>query len=101
MSSVLSKPDMGENNRTEGGPGCTLGLQKLRISLPMCYYFLPCKWWDGRGGDERKNRREEWEVVETWVKNAKPEHCYLFFIPLEHRQCPHDSQAPEMRAAKG
>lgn len=101
MSSVLSKPDTGENNRTEGGLRCTLRLHKLRISLPMCYYFLPCKWWGGRGGDEKKNRRGEWDVVETWVKNAKPEHYYLFFIPLGHWQCLRDSQASEMRAIKG
>lgn len=101
MSSVLSKLDTGENNRTEGGPGCALGLHKLRISLPSRYYFLPCKWWGGRGGDEKKNGKGEWGVVETWVKNAKPEHCYLVFIPLEHWQYSCDSQALKIRVAKG
>lgn len=83
----------GENNRTEGGPGCILGLHKLGISLPLHYYFLPCTWWGGRGGDEEKTRWGEWGVVETWVKNAKPEHCYLVFIPLEPWQYPQDAQA--------
>ena len=58
MSSVFSKPDTGENNRTKGGPGYTLGLHKLRISLPICYYFfsLVSSGVEG-GGKERENRR--------------------------------------------
>ena len=32
-----------EKITTKGGPGYMLGLHRLRISLPTCYYFFPCK----------------------------------------------------------
>lgn len=68
MSSVLSKPDLGENNRTEGGPGYMLGLHKLRISLPICYYFSLVSNGVERGGVERENRRGMWRHSGVWVK---------------------------------
>lgn len=41
MSSVLSKPDTGENNRTEGAPGCTLGRTNLELAfLCVIIFFL-------------------------------------------------------------
>lgn len=92
MSSDLSKPDTRGNNRTAGGRGYTLGLHKLRISLPICYYFFLVSSGVEGGGEERENRREEWGAVGTWAKNAEPEQCHLFSIPLEHRRPLGDSQ---------
>lgn len=97
MSSVLSKPDTGENNRTKGGPGYTLGLHKLRISLPICYYFFfLVSSGVGGGREERENRRGEQGVVATGVK-CRTWAVFLFSLPLEHGQHPSDSKATVMR----
>lgn len=77
--------------------GCTnLELAFLLVTI----FFLVSSGMEG-GGEEKKNRRGEWGAVKTWVKNAKPEQCYLCFIPLEYWQHPRDCQASEVRAAKG
>lgn len=102
MSSVLSKPDTGENNRTRGSQDTCWDCTNLELAFLFVIIFFFVGRWVEEGGDEKTNRRGLQDMVGTWGKMLNlSSDIYSFFIFLECWLHPCDFQATEMRTGRG